>query len=249
MNNFWENYGKSYAAFSQHCDNSDWRKILETISNEILNIGVNRPLNILDVGTGIGKNIAEVLEMLLSKTSRMNILDVVEPSQQAVDIMSKFLLKMDEGGFMRNIFRNINDVEMNKYDVIIFMHSSYYIQIFNGVVQSLLKNNLNGNGKIIILSLSSNSPFFLDKPQLNLPNTSDSIKNYLRGKGIQFSDVWLDSRFHFSGNGKADINSFRFFYDFMTQRKIELDEFKVLLKDVGKNGELNFKDELITIAK
>jgi hypothetical protein len=70
MNNFWENYGKSYAAFSQHCDNSDWRKILETISNEILNIGVNRPLNILDVGTGIGKNITEILEMLLSKTNR-----------------------------------------------------------------------------------------------------------------------------------------------------------------------------------
>jgi len=246
---FWKKYANSYLTFSQHCDYSDWRRMIETIAEEILKIAADRALSVLDVGAGTGKNIAEILEYILSKTNKPAVLDVVEPSEYAKNLMSAFMVRTEYGGFLNKVYDDAKEIHRGKYDAILFMHASYEITDFKEVLLKLYETNLNQRGKILILSVSSASCFFLGREELIKANVSDEIISMLNDYGIPHTVQQLDSRFHLSGNGKADPNSFEYFYNFMTDKKIPLDEFKYLLNKANKQGEINFKDDLIAITR
>lgn len=223
--------------------------MIETIAEELLKIASDRPLNVLDVGAGTGKTIAEILEYILSKTNKRTVLDVVEPSVYAKKLMSAFLVRREHGGFLDRIYDDAQEVQGDKYDAVLFMHTSYEIADFQEVLLKLYETNLNQKGKILILSVSSASCFFLGRQELIKANVSDQIISMLNEQGIKHTVKQLDSRFHLSGNGKADPNSFEYFYSFMTDKKIPLEEFKYLLDKANKQGQINFKDELITITR
>lgn len=249
MSDFWKEYSKSFMIFSQYCSYTDWADILKRIANEIASSNKSNSLSIIDVGTGYGKNINEIMEILFTNNRIRNILDVVEPSNQIHSIIRSLITDFKDDGYLRNLFSNISNFEDKKYDVILFMHSSYYIHDFNNILFKLCSNNLHENGKILILSLPDTSPFFLKKSDLSLPNTSTSIKVFLERISIGYNSYPFSSKFFFNDKFLLSEKTCDHLYHFFTRKLIEKDEFVECIKKVCKNGVIDFNDELIIIRK
>lgn len=249
MIDFWIKYGKSFNAFCQHCNYDDWQDIIETLSKEIVSISCKRHLNLLDVGCGYGKNISEVIEYIFTRTKNKPIIDVVEPDKKAQSFLEYFLLDNKNGGVLRNTFTHLNDNKSLSYDCIIFMHSSYYIKSFNTHLKYIFKNQLNEGGKILILSLSSDSTFYLQRPETLLDYTSDEIEVFLQEQRIPYSIKELNSRFHLSKQELDDPFKLDSFYEFMTLGRIPIESYRKMLLKKHEKDELNFRDKLIIIEK
>jgi hypothetical protein len=245
---FWDRFGHSYSIFSMYSDYDDWRNILDEICREINNLQFNRTVNLLDIGAGIGKNTNEIIEIMLSRYKKNILVDVVEPSVVARDYIKTILIEKRFGGFLNKVSSDISKLKKNKYDVILFMHSSYYITNFTMKLLYLYNNYLSKRGKILILSLPSNSIFFLKQKELKLPNTSDDIQSFLKSTGISFKLRKLNSKF--ATKIKHQNNSqTNHFYKFFTRKEISLKKFTSLFK-TNINGRIaNFRDELIIIEK
>lgn len=249
MSNFWKEYGKAYTLFSQYCNYNDWQIILRRIANEITGTNSNRALSVLDVGTGHGLNALNLLEILYSETGQKHLLDVVEPSHEATFLLQSLLSTVSTGGFLRNIYHNISEIDEAAYDVMIFMHSSYYISEFQHVIKCTYFNNLQKGGKIIILALPDTSPFFLGEKKLLLNNTSTRIKLMLNNLDLKFDSYVLHSRFMLSNAQGISSSGMDAFYHFMTREIIVKDKFVEILRKRTRKEPLDFGDELIVINK
>jgi SAM-dependent methyltransferase len=243
MIDFWEEFGLSYMAFSQHCDFFDWRNIIDTITNEIDRLKQKRPiLDIVDIGCGFGKNIMEIEETLYTKHKIFDNIDIFEPSEKAYNILKLSMLQDSYGGYINNIYNSFDSFSQKKYDAIIFMHSAYYIKDFNRYLENVYSNNLKKDGIILILALPSSSAFFLGQPSLVLPYTADEIIEHLSKSSLTYSTVDLDSHFYF------DEKRLKFLYKFMTREKISLEQYSNLMNTLYLNKKVNFSDKLIKIS-
>ena len=248
LSSFWKEYGKAYIVFSQFCHYGDCQAIVHRIANEIDLISGRNCLSIIDIGTGYGLNILKVLEILFSKTRKRHLLDVVEPSEEALLHLNDLLSREAVGGFLREAYHDISEIKKNLYDVIVIMHSSYYIEGFNKILIDIYKNNLRQGGKIIILALPDSSPFFLGHC-LRLDHTSNWIKTYLGQQNIDYKVFSLQSRFIFPKKFLLTQKGADSLYTFMTRKSITKLEFLKLLKPFVDKGIIDFGDELIIIDK
>lgn len=249
MEDFWERYGESYQIFSQYCSYYDWQNILETIANEIAQAQKEQSYSILDIGPGKGRNILEILEILFTKLRKRNILDIVEPSNIGVNILESLIVSVENGGYLRNIYRDTSNIQDSKYNIILFMHSSYYINNFCELIFKLLSENLFNDGKLLILTLPYESPFFLGKSELYLPNTTEEIIGILEEKKIKYEVHRLESKFFLNKNFDISKSAMEKICFFMTREKISFNDFIILLKKHYKKGVLDFSDDLIVIKK
>jgi SAM-dependent methyltransferase len=243
---FWKQFGLSFSIFSMYCHYDDWRNILDNICIEIGPNELKHDIKILDIGSGTGKNITEITEMFLSRYNKNVTVDVVEPSKSAQNVIQTNLIYKKNGGHLNNIFSDISEIEMNKYDIILLMHSSYYIKNFEDFIIKIFSCNLNIGGRISILSLPANSVFFLNENKLKLPNTSETICNFLRKNHINFNVKKLSSRFSLNGNASSP-KSVDLLYKFITREEIKIEKFHSLYKKYINKQTVNFNDELITI--
>lgn len=250
-NDFWKQLGQSFLVFSKFCDFDDWQNILKRLACEIVSVNQQHALSILDVGAGLGINTECIANIIFSQNKIRNIIDIIEPSKSARDISRGLLVTEDKGGSIRNIFPGLVNVKNQIYDVIMFIHSSYYINNFYLTLNSLLKYNLREGGKILILALPSESPFFLD-PKLELPFTSSQIQYYLSQNDINFNAYTLTSKFFINTNFIFSQNEINQLYHFMTSSKkgiLTKGKFCEILKSKAHNGIIDFQDELIVIEK
>ena len=237
--------------FSKFCDFNDWQSILNRIASEIIEVQDNKPLSILDVGAGLGINTECIANIVFTHRKIRNSIDIIEPSQHAREIARRLMVSEDKGGILRNFFPNLSDINTRKYDVVIFLHSTYYINDFYNWLQKIFRNNLREGGKVLVLAIPSDSPFFLD-PKLALPHTSSQIKYYLSQKGFEFTPYSLTSKFYINTHFIFSEIEIDHLYHFMTSSKsniISREEFCERLKSKASSGVIDFQDELIVIRK
>lgn len=242
-NSFWEEIGKEYSIFSQYCNHYDWNVIIEHIAEQINNIKQNEPTSILDVGCGWGNNIKTIMDLLLIKTHIRNKLDVVEPSKAMKKLIAMLLKRYNEGGYLDLFYEELQFIK-KQYDCILFMHSSYYIENFFEILKWLFQEKLKKMGKIIILSLPSDSDFFLGENELILPNTSDKISTVLQKNKIYFDKTRFNSRF--TQPEMSDEIVLKTLYKFITMNNVPYQNF---IEFLNTNKIVDFKDEIITITK
>lgn len=246
---FWKHFGHSYAIFSMYCDYNDWRKILDEICKEITAPEIKRTINFLDIGAGIGKNTNEIIEIMISRYRTNVLADAVEPSPLARSYIKNIVIEKRFGGFLNKTYSDVTKIQKKKYDAIILMHSSYYIDDFFKKLTKLYNESLNQGGKILILSLPSSSIFFLKEDSLQLPYTSDKIISWLNDNEIDFSIKKLKSRFSSNIKFQKVYNPVKHFYKFFTRKEISIEKFILLYKKHIDNKTVNFNDELIIIKK
>jgi len=246
---FWKEYGEGYILFSQLFSYENWQTILSRIASEISNVRSSASVSILDVGSGYGINILNILQMLYSEKKVRHILDVVEPSEQARLILRALIPNETLGGFLRNVYSSIADISVKVFDAVLVMHSSYYIDSFETELAKIYNQNVTVGGLVILLALPDTSPFFLQRKELYLPNTSTRIKGYLNREGIEYKTFALRSRFLFPNKIILSKKGMNALYKFMTRGLIPEPEFIVALDKLRSGEAVDFGDELIVIRK
>ena len=251
INDFWTKFGQAYLVFSKFCDYEDWQSILKRIAEEIIAIQANRPLAVLDVGAGYGINTMYISNIVFNHSRIRSVIDIIEPSKQARETAINLLVREVNGGTLKDAFSNLAEIGKRKYDIILFLHSSYYIQDFHTWLKKIYVTNLRQGGKILILAIPDDSPFFID-PRSRLQFTSSQLKFTLSQGGFDFTPHQLRSRFYVNTNFVISSTEADQLYLFMAQTQIpnmSKEEFCLKLKEKASDGVINLGDELLVIRK
>ena len=171
--NFWMD-ADGYGVFGHYHDHQDWCVMRDHIIDGIVGMNLDRPVRILDVGCGKGWNIQEIADTVLARTRHAPLIHVVEPDSYARSITENLLVPHSYSGLLGKSFEDISQVTDEKLDVVLFMHSGYYIKDFAKEIERLAAKNLDPNGAIMVQTLPTQSPFFLGG-RTYLPNTTEEV--------------------------------------------------------------------------
>lgn len=148
MTDFWNKIGNYYPSFKAGIFQEDMISI-ETSLLKIIDKDKYNKKTILDIGSGDGIDIYSLVKKIYTNTQLECLLDVIEPNSEMLDLCRKNIAKHEYGGFLRKIYNNVTEINKQKYDIIIFKHSSYYIS--ESIIRMLYEQNLNSNGLMIFI--------------------------------------------------------------------------------------------------
>ena len=246
---FWKRHSADYENFSTICNPTDWEELIKKISETIANFREGHDVHeILDVGAGTGETARRIRGVLNYNYAVPTSWTLLEPDMLLHSHHKR--LCSDGNGFahVRDAVSAMGDLQ-RIFDLILAVHSTYYLgspasflNAFGRVLQS--------HGVLVIVALSERSPFFLNKSQLLLPNTSTSIQ-----KWVSSSSEWrVVSKLSMKSRAKISFDQFNrpgflsSLYGFFTQGQVGFDEFRKGMRCfVG--SEVDLGDEILVISK
>nr|VFK25815.1 MAG: hypothetical protein BECKMB1821G_GA0114241_101616 [Candidatus Kentron sp. MB]VFK27174.1 MAG: hypothetical protein BECKMB1821I_GA0114274_100267 [Candidatus Kentron sp. MB]VFK75079.1 MAG: hypothetical protein BECKMB1821H_GA0114242_101516 [Candidatus Kentron sp. MB] len=158
---FWREFDEVYKVFSYYWHAPDKTQILQQIAHCVMDVMPEMPrspLGILDIGTGKGDKINDIMAMLLSKRRQLAVLDMVEPSAAARENAGQLLSRHEYGGCLRDSFGTLEEIGERAYDAIIANNSIYYLEPFEeNIIRCMEK--IKQSGVFIILYLANNNDY------------------------------------------------------------------------------------------
>lgn len=161
---FWETADKYYAKLFERVLSPNLLNIRKYIAKTLLcKFEYSKPIVWLDVGSGDGATLSAVFDAEPNFKKRKIKLIVIEPSVKAIKILKPKLKKY------KNLSLKIIDKKFNlfllkkeKYDIISFLHSSYYITNSKKDFEKVyLKayDSLKKDGVLLVQSIKSDGDF------------------------------------------------------------------------------------------
>lgn len=191
---FWECSGHAYAALSLLSDPDDWENIVSSAASEAIEgLEGRQRLRILDIGTGSGETAFRIAQRL-SATHRFHAdFTLVEPSPRArSSARLRFLPASHLGG--APIYASVDEIcPGSRFDVITFIHSTYYIDDLLSELDILSKYMAEGS-KFVFLVLPEGSPYFLSLGKLGHLNLAEEVIKCCQKLGFKISVDRLKSR-------------------------------------------------------
>lgn len=232
----------------------DWFGIVDVIAREINSLKRDLKL-ILDVGCGEGHTTKQILDRITGEY----ICDLLEPDADALTSAQTFLAVENSIG---EIFpQALAEFESNKkYDVIFTSHTNYYWSIDENDYQQQLKkllDLLNDGGKLLILTLPQESGHYKIMRHQVYPefNYAEYIIDFYKNLKMPVSVQELRMRIFigdmFTTNNRYDVKLlYRFIHNSDSfPNQSETEEFLNKIKEVQKDGYIDFKDNLIIVSK
>ena len=251
IRDFWAKHDINYRVFSHFCDSEDWHNILKSIAAQFRwDDGLSR--SVLDVGAGTGINTTALMEILYAQQNCRHFVSTLEPSAKARERIEHNIIYEKDGGFLRDIFATYSELNGRKFDAIVFLHSSYYVTDFEQQLTQLYRDNLYEGGVIVIVTLSRDSPFFLGYPP-SVPNTAESITQWIKAVGFKYDVKILPSHFRLPQGLAPDQKLFDHLFSFICDHtQIDASDFNARLATHLISGDRNgvdLKDRLIVLSK
>nr|VFK50715.1 MAG: Methyltransferase domain-containing protein [Candidatus Kentron sp. TUN]VFK53239.1 MAG: Methyltransferase domain-containing protein [Candidatus Kentron sp. TUN]VFK54046.1 MAG: Methyltransferase domain-containing protein [Candidatus Kentron sp. TUN] len=243
---FWDDWDKVYEVFRYYWHVQDKANLISRITRCIMDTARElQSIEVLDVGAGDGEVIRDIMELLLTETKRLSMLDIIEPSSSKRDIATRILPHREYGGCLRGAFQTMDGVTGRSYDAIVLNNVIYHLEPLEDSIPHLF-NNLRKGGSLIILHINNNFDY----------------EPIIRGIGEK-QGVSLDIATHtvplrvFLGMGEVIydanmINMFKRFYGQAAQlcsNPLSDDEFSALLKQCSEDGFFDHEHRLITARK
>ncbi|MFA5879884.1 MAG: methyltransferase domain-containing protein [Candidatus Margulisiibacteriota bacterium] len=187
---FWDQEQNYYQKFFGLIFPNDLNTIRSAIAKKINDIK-KEELNWLDIGTGDGWTLSNILDRVPNK--KINLF-IIEPSEFTVDTLKKRLESYKNVTF--NIITKKFDSELIKdkvFDCATIMHACYYLadhkEEYQAIYQDIYKS-LNKNGFLLIQNIADDSDFQVlgNKPYVNWA-LGDTTFNYLQelwGSNVDF---------------------------------------------------------------
>lgn len=126
---FWHDLDETFKVYRYHCHPRDRARIISEITRRIMDTAESRrPFEILDIGTGKGENILDIMASLFMQNRRPSALDIVEPSLMARECALQLLPRYEYGGCLRNAFSTLEETEERTYDAITLYNAIFYFE-------------------------------------------------------------------------------------------------------------------------
>lgn len=247
MTDFWAQFDKSYRLFSQFCDSDDWHLILKVVAGAVVKYAGNPScqISILDVGCGSGAATQTVCEQIYARTGCFPSLSVVEPSSMARGRLASNTLHNTDCGPLHHTVEHLDNLPTDlKVDVILFLHSTYYIDDLENNVKRLVNSHLRPGGAICALVLPERSPFFLGLPCLT--NCSDAVERIFTSMNLATRSVTLRSRFLLPKGGEFTEAEWEALRKFVMPSATSVAAFKERFnQQKDRDGQIDFQDHLL----
>jgi SAM-dependent methyltransferase len=174
---FWAARQPGYANLCYISDPDDWHEILAAVTSQIACVGdAERPLRLLDIGSGTGTTIAAISQRLLATYKRSSAASLVEPSVRA-RAASRVLFSESDHTF--GTIRTYSDVDglprSDKFDAVLYIHSTYYIGELSTQLRQILSSHVSPGGVVIVLALPQTSPFYLGRAERAQKNSAEAV--------------------------------------------------------------------------
>jgi len=255
---FWEKAIKIHQEFDRRTVHKDWIKLINFLASKINSIN-KEEISILDIGCGDGTTAIQLLDLI---NKEKIIYDCVEASKIALSLFEKTMSKKENKVHLRNKFNEKYYPQhiKNKYDIILFVHTNYYITDNEENYKDILKETydlINERGFLFIITLPSTSAFYkivdfkifsdfvyaeeTEKILNNLKFNNKSSRFLIR---IKIEDIFE--------NDEKLLNFYRFVVNDVDAK---FDDKKILLdklKKISINSEgkfLDFNDWVIEVKK
>lgn len=171
---FWKEHTAYYLnLFSGVLSKKDRAKKREYFAQEIIKI-FSRPIRWLDIGTGDGSKIFDIIHHIKECESTATIeLIVVEPSKYIITELKEKLSKIEGVSFeIRNEKFSLEMLQPNTFDCVTFFHVAYYLANEQAEFKRIYEhayNSLRPGGALLIQAVNENSDF----QKLGHPSYSD----------------------------------------------------------------------------
>lgn len=243
---FWRDEQPGYATLSYLSDPDDWASIISAISTHIAESVEDRDTcRILDVGSGLGTTSYNIMKRLLASFNVSSQATLVEPSDEARSF-SRLLFSNSDHRFGTAVcYENISQVgESEKYDAVLFIHSSYYIRDLEGTISAISERHLKTNGRIIFLVLPGISNFFLGLADHGYPNCSEEVIAICKSLNLKTSVHNMTSRVRVPNNLWQSKDVVANWARFFEASAVSVDELQRLLRVYITDG-ADLRDKLI----
>nr|VFK55904.1 MAG: hypothetical protein BECKTC1821F_GA0114240_100825 [Candidatus Kentron sp. TC] len=193
------------------------------------------------MGVGMGIKTLDIMMRVLSSSRRIPLVDITEPHEHSLKIARQMLPSHRHGGFLRDAFFTFDEVEQDKYDVILLNNSVYYFEPFEESIPSFLEK-INDNGLLLILFTRKALEFETIIPRICREANA----------GCTIESEFLPLRI-FAGREYGEVMTTMLREDFCAikycDNPISNREFTELLKEISVDGFVDFEHGLLAIRK
>lgn len=240
---FWPKLRDAYQAFCTLSDEGDWQSIILQIAAIVASNAI-APRHILDYGAGLGSTAASIRRRLYGDHGLPSSWVLYDPDSFA---RSASLISMPELGKSMAIgIADVIPIE-GKFDVVLFVHTSYYITDFDKeldrVFESLLSTE---SGFVICVAMPRVSPFFIEGLNNMHRWTAESIVDMASNKGMKCDVIKMRSRFRWLSELTSDSLLSRLITSFVCGTP-SISESEIDVVNNNLVGEVDFGDWLIVI--
>jgi len=240
----WPEIGDAYQAFSALSDEGDWQFIMSQIASFIA-VSNFSSLKILDYGAGVGSTAASIRRRLYGNHGLVSSWDIFEPDPYARHYHNVMMPDFGEKMSVKSLGCLSSD---SKYDVALFIHTSYYIEDFCSEVERIFRDYIEfDTGIVVCLAMPSSSPFFIPNIFNRHSWVAEDIVQAISAIGFNCSTVQLRSRFRWTDRIDNTIlpklvTSFVFGHTDISDNEINIVRNSL-------SGEVDFNDRLIVIRR
>jgi len=241
----WQVMGAPYQVFSALCDPGDWEKILAATAEAIaLNSGPH--LRVLDVGSGTGLSAERIRRHLLGTHGASSEWMLVEPDRVAQEMEH---LLMPPGGDCLPVNYATHIPDDRVYDVVLLLHSSYYLADLDDRVRVWSRDVLSRGGIVVCVAMCSASPFYIDAVNNRTTGAAEAFERLCTSHGLVTESCALLSRFRWNGELLQDEKLRRQITRFVSGRDaITSSDIAAVTRALG-DREIDFQDRLIVARR
>jgi len=242
---FWSELGGPYQAFSTLSDEGDWQSIIRQIAT-VVAPNAEAPLKILDYGSGLGTTAASIRRCLYGDHGLLSSWTLYDPDEFARNA-STFSMPEISARLSVSI---VDEVPENReFDIVLFVHTSYYLDQFEDVLDRSFRELLAmRNGQVICVVMPKASPFFIKGLNNAHVWAAERIVSVAKKKGFKCDVIKLRSRFRWLSEISMDRMLSELITSFVCGRS-SITEREVNLTREALVGEVDFGDWLISIRR
>lgn len=241
----WPEIGDAYQTFSVLCDEGDWQAIITQIAVSAAT-NANTSRRILDYGAGLGSTASSIRRKMYGNHGVLSSWVLYEPDEIARKAHQMFLPTLSSS----MIAESLPSLPVNSsFDVVLFIHTSYYIADFDLEIDRLFNTCLKSEtNAIICVSMPEESPFFISELDNWYPWTAQEICESVEKLGLRCEVSQLRSRFRWLPSMADDATLSELVSTFVCGRKqVSLGEIELVRSRLI--GETDFGDWLIVVRR